>query len=85
MTQDPIKKDTKDAPEETHNEEQAPAGLGGDQVADKLHEEQSKGYSGVVPDPTPNEAYTVAGVTKSAESSDSPKPPTKQEIKDAGI
>jgi hypothetical protein len=31
-----------------------------------LEEGQRKGYLGEVADPTPNEAYTVAGVTKGA-------------------
>jgi len=40
--------------------------LGGKQVQEKMDEEQEKGYRGFVPDPTPNENYTVAGVTKGA-------------------
>lgn len=37
--------------------------LGAGEVTKKLNEEQEKGYRGTVPDPTPNHAYTVAGVT----------------------
>jgi hypothetical protein len=33
------------------------------EVAEKVNDESEKGYRGVVPDPTPNENYTVAGVT----------------------
>jgi len=40
--------------------------LGGKQVQEKMDEEQEKGYRGFVPDPTPNENYTVAGVTSGA-------------------
>lgn len=66
----PIDAGEGNAPEETHNDEQQPSEHGGDEVAQRLHEEQAKGYSGEVPDETPNEAYTVAGVTKT----DQPQP-----------
>jgi hypothetical protein len=38
--------------------------LGADEVQAKMDEEQEKGYRGTKGDPTPNENYTVAGVTK---------------------
>jgi hypothetical protein len=34
-----------------------------DQVADAIAQEQEQGFRGVEVDPTPNEAYTLAGVT----------------------
>lgn len=40
--------------------------LGGKEVQAKMDEETEKGYRGIVPDPTPNENYTVAGVTSGA-------------------
>lgn len=40
--------------------------LGGKEVQAKMDEETEKGYRGFVPDPTPNENYTVAGVTAGA-------------------
>lgn len=40
--------------------------LGGKEVQAKMDEETEKGYRGFVPDPTPNENYTVAGVTSGA-------------------
>jgi hypothetical protein len=36
-------------------------------IATNLEEASEVGYLGSVPDPTPNEAYTVAGVTSSDE------------------
>lgn len=36
------------------------------EVQKKFDEEQEQGYVGTVPDPTPNENYTVAGVVKGA-------------------
>lgn len=41
------------------------------EVADRLHEEQAKGYQGTVPDETPNSAYTVGGVTAHEETPES--------------
>jgi hypothetical protein len=38
--------------------------LGAGEVQAKMDEEQEKGYRGTKGDPTPNENYTVAGVTK---------------------
>ena len=44
-------------------EEQLSAELGGDQLTGVLEQEWERGYRGEVVDPTPNENYTVAGVT----------------------
>jgi hypothetical protein len=38
--------------------------LGRAEVEEKLDTEQEQGFKGSVPDPTPNENYSVAGVTK---------------------
>jgi len=48
----------------THKgEKQAQEGDGGAaEVTANFHEEQAQGYSGAVPDKTPNHAYTLAGV-----------------------
>lgn len=40
--------------------------LGGKEVQKKMDEETEQGYRGFVPDPTPNENYTVKGVTSGA-------------------
>lgn len=40
--------------------------LGGKEVQEKMDVETEQGYRGTVPDPTPNENYTVAGVTSGA-------------------
>lgn len=40
--------------------------LGGKEVQARMDEEQAKGYHGYTPDSTPNENYTVAGVTSGA-------------------
>jgi hypothetical protein len=40
--------------------------LGADEVQAKMDEEQEQGYRGTKVDPTPNENYTVAGVTSGA-------------------
>lgn len=37
--------------------------LGAAQVQAKIEREQAQGYRGVVADPTPNSAYSIAGVT----------------------
>lgn len=42
--------------------EQADAAVSG-QVADAIAQEQEQGFRGVEVDPTPNENYTLAGVT----------------------
>ena len=44
------------------------------QKMDAIHE---KGYRGTTPDPTPNEAYTVAGVTRG-----DPTPETTRKVTD---
>lgn len=49
--------------------------VGADQVQAKVDKAEDKGYFGHAPDPTPNENYTVAGVTKGA-----PTPETDPEI-----
>jgi hypothetical protein len=49
--------------------------LGADQVQEKMDEEQERGYRGVKVDKTPNENYTVAGVTKNL-----PTPETDPEL-----
>jgi len=53
------KDDPKDAPEP----KDAP---GTDEVQEQLDVEEEKGYRGVEVDSTPNENYTVAGVTSGA-------------------
>lgn len=40
--------------------------LGGKEVQAKVDTENEQGFVGFVPDPTPNENYTVAGVTSGA-------------------
>ena len=40
--------------------------LGQAEVQERMDEINEKGYLGSVPDPTPNENYTVAGVTSGA-------------------
>lgn len=40
--------------------------LGGKEVQAKMDVETAQGFSGTVPDPTPNANYTVAGVTSGA-------------------
>lgn len=37
--------------------------LGASEVQEKVDQAEDKGHLGVAPDPTPNENYTVAGVT----------------------
>jgi hypothetical protein len=39
------------------------AAAGNEQVQEKVDDETERGYRGTTPDPTPNENYTVAGVT----------------------
>lgn len=40
------------------------ADAGADQVQKQVDKEVDQGFGGVAPDPTPNENYTVSGVTK---------------------
>lgn len=49
--------------------------LGASQVAKTLNEWNDQGFRGVKVDPTPNEAYTVAGVTGGA-----PTPETNDDL-----
>jgi hypothetical protein len=37
--------------------------LGAGEVQDRVDEAENKGHLGTAPDPTPNENYTVSGVT----------------------
>jgi hypothetical protein len=54
--------------------------LGGDEVQQRMDRETAQGFSGINADPTPDENYTVAGVTSNA-----PTPETDPEAaKDAG-
>lgn len=53
------------------NKADKPKDAGVAEVQRVVDEENKKGYRGVVADPTPNENYTVAGVT-----SDKPTPET---------
>lgn len=53
----------------------AQADAGADQVQAKVNAEEEQGYRGVAPDPTPNEHYTVKGVT-----SGKPTPETDPEL-----
>ena len=53
-------------------------GTDGPTINEKLEQEQAQGYRGTVPDPTPNENYTVSGVT-----SGKPTPETDREAHDA--
>ena len=52
------------------SQSEKPAGGGGDagqaEVQAKMDEETEQGFSGTKADPTPNENYTVAGVTAGA-------------------
>lgn len=50
-------KKTTDAPENPADD------LGADEVQQKFDEANEKGYFGTVPDETPNENYTLQGVT----------------------
>lgn len=52
-----------------------PTGL--DKVQERATEHAEKGYRGFVPDPTPNENYTVAGVTAGK-----PTPETDDALRD---
>lgn len=66
---------------------------GSDEVQKKMDEETDKGFSGEAVDPTPNENYTVAGVTKGLPTPESdpelsparnrqhPNPSTVKEVK----
>lgn len=49
---------------------------GQDQIQQAFDEANDKGYFGEVPDPTPNENYTVSGVTSGA-----PTPETDEKLR----
>jgi hypothetical protein len=51
---------------------------GQDEVQHTFDEANEKGYFGFVPDPTPNENYTVSGVTSGA-----PTPETDADAREA--
>ena len=51
---------------DTTNETAPDADLGQEEVAERIAQEQAQGYVGTVTDPTPNENYTLAGVTSGA-------------------
>jgi hypothetical protein len=59
------KKNEAEAPK-TPGLEKASGALGSDEVQEQMDEEQAQGYWGHKVDPTPNENYTVAGVTSGA-------------------
>jgi len=50
--------------------------LGAKEVQEKVDEETDQGFTGTVPDPTPNENYTVAGVTAGKPTPETPKSET---------
>lgn len=54
---------------------------GASQVQAKMDEETDQGFRGVKVDPTPNEAYTVQGVTSGAPTPETEPPaPSTEEI-----
>ena len=56
-------KDQKKAAKAVDKDPEGVAEEGNSEVQEKIDDETEKGYRGTVPDPTPNENYTVAGVT----------------------
>ena len=62
QTQEPTD-EQKEADQEVESDPVGVAEEGNKQVQDKIDDETEKGYRGTVPDPTPNENYTVEGVT----------------------
>lgn len=52
--------------------------VGADEVQHKMDEATKQGYFGQVPDDTPNEHYTLPGVTRGLPTPEAPKPPVKQ-------
>lgn len=66
---------TNENAEETTPRRRGKRDAGQAEVTERLQEEQEKGYSGTVPDPTPNYNYTVAG-------NDEPTPETDEDLKD---
>lgn len=61
------------------------ADAGQAEVQAKFDEEQERGYRGSVPDPTPNEAYTVAGVTSGAKTPETDAKAKAEVEKAAGL
>lgn len=55
---------TPNAPTGSAQVQEAANAVGSNQVQQKVDAEQEKGFRGTKVDPLPNEAYTVAGVTK---------------------
>jgi hypothetical protein len=52
--------------------------VGAAQVQEKVNEEQRQGFFGSVPDDTPNDHYSVKGVTRGKPTPEAPTPPVKQ-------
>lgn len=50
------------APKDKQDQDQ-PLEAGAEQVAERLEADQTQGFRGTKADPTPNDHYTVAGVT----------------------
>lgn len=76
-------------PENARSETRTRRTAGGDdagqeEVAHRLHEEQAKGYSGTVPDQTPNSAYTVGGVSAGNDTPEAGRSPDRIAQPDAG-
>jgi hypothetical protein len=57
---------TRKTPEPTPEETEQPTDAHTDEVQAKVDEETSQGFRGVEVDATPNDAYTVSGVTSGA-------------------
>ena len=57
---------SKEAKSETKTEKSPAKGTPLTAIEDRLNQEQSQGFRGIEVDKTPNEAYTVAGVTRGA-------------------
>ena len=53
--------DQQEADQEVQSDPEGVAEADNAQVQEKVDEETEKGYRGSVPDPTPNENYTLAG------------------------
>lgn len=62
--------------DEKKSDDEVPMESGEQEVQAKMDEINAKGYDGTAVDPTPNEAYTVAGVT-----SGQPTPETDPELR----
>lgn len=55
--------EAKEADQEVQSDPEGVAEAGNAEVQAKVDDETEKGFRGTVPDPTPNENYTVEGVT----------------------